>query len=56
MNFIIKSKGLNTFLPFAVLLALSFAGPVTAGHPGEYEAQFTEDGQLIRPAGWHSLA
>ena len=23
-----------------------------AGQPGEYEAQFNEDGQLIRPAGW----
>jgi hypothetical protein len=52
MKFIIKSAKFTTFLMCLTLIAVSFAGPVIAGHPGEYEAQFAEDGQLIRPAGW----
>jgi hypothetical protein len=52
MSTSIKSVGVTTLAVFVAILALSFAGQVAADDSGKYEASFTNDGKLIRPAGW----
>jgi hypothetical protein len=52
MNFTIKSVSLTILMAGIAVIALSPAGQIQAGDHGKYEAQFTQDGQLIRPAGW----
>jgi len=52
MGISIKSVEVTTLAVFVAVLALSFAGQVTADESGKYKASFTKDGELIRPAGW----
>ena len=52
MRISLKSVGATTIATFLAVLALSSAGNVNADSHEKYTAEFTKDGELIRPAGW----
>ena len=48
----ISSFGIITALAALAIVALSMSAEVDADNGDKYEAEFTRDGKLIRPAGW----
>ena len=52
MNYLTKSMGVATFLFMVSIFAILPTSSVIAGDKNAYEAKFSKDGQLIRPAGW----
>ena len=52
MSIPFKLVGVRTFAILVAVLSLSFAGQVNAADDEKYTAEFTKDGELIRPAGW----
>jgi len=52
MSIPFKSVRVITSAILVTALSLSFAGQVNADEHKKYTAEFTKDGELIRPAGW----
>lgn len=52
MSIAIKSVGITMLSMFVAVITFSSAGEVAADDHEKYEATFTKDGELVRPAGW----
>lgn len=52
MNYLVKKLGVTALLSVVSIFAVLPTSLVQAGDKGHYQAKFTKDGQLIRPAGW----